>query len=224
MADDTALSSPNLIAGANKPDVHFVNVNYPRDWSADVIADIALARAGSACVTCGNSLEERRGIEMGHVFKLGTVYSERMGAQFLDRDGRSRPVIMGCYGMGVGRLLAAAVEANHDERGIIWPDELAPYRVHLVALNVDRAEVRSVAEDLYTSLTSAGIPVLFDDREESAGVKFNDADLLGMPWRVTISPRTLEKQGAELKARTAAQAELVPLADAARRIAAQAGE
>ena len=222
VADDTVLSSPNLIAGANKPDVHFVNVNYPRDWPADIVADIALARAGAACVTCGHALDERRGIEMGHVFKLGTVYSERMGAQFLDRDGRSRPVVMGCYGMGVGRLLAAAVEANHDERGIIWPDELAPYRVHLVALNADRAEIRSVAEDLYTSLTSAGIPVLFDDREESAGVKFNDADLLGMPWRVTVSPRTLEKQGVELKARAATQTELVPLADAARRIAVQA--
>ena len=216
VADDSVLASPNLIAGANRADVHYLNVNYPRDWQADIVADIALARTGSACLNCGNRLDERRGIELGHIFKLGTVYTERMGAAFLDRDGQSRPVIMGCYGLGVERLLAAVVEANHDERGIVWPAELAPYRVHLVALSLDRAEVRSTAEDLYRALLAAGVPVLFDDRDESAGVKFNDADLLGMPWRMTVSPRTLEKEGVELKGRTAGEGELVSVADAPR--------
>jgi prolyl-tRNA synthetase len=219
VADGSAVASPNLVGGANKPDIHYINVNHGRDWTADVVTDIALARAGSACPRCPGILEERRGIEMGHIFKLGTFYSEPMGASFLDRDGQSRPVIMGCYGIGIGRLL---VEANHDERGIVWPDELAPYRVHLVALNLDRNEVRAAAEDLSRALTEAGVPVLFDDREESAGVKFNDADLLGMPWRVTVSPRTLERQGVELKHRTAKESDLIPLADASTVIAGRA--
>ncbi|MFN8555857.1 MAG: proline--tRNA ligase [Dehalococcoidia bacterium] len=211
VADDSVLEAPNLIAGANRPDIHYVNVNYPRDWTADLITDIALARAGAACPTCGHALEERRGIEMGHVFKLGTVYSEKLGASFLDQDGQSRPVVMGCYGMGVERILAAAIEANHDERGIIWPEELAPFRVHLVALNLDRDDVRATAERLYDELRAAGVRTLYDDREESAGVKFNDADLLGMPWRVTVSPRTLERHGVEVKRRTVKEAETVPL-------------
>ena len=222
VADDSVLASPNLIAGANRPDAHYDNVNYPRDWSADIVTDIALARAGSGCPRCGTPLDERRGIEMGHVFKLGTVYSEKMGANYLDAEGQSRPIIMGCYGMGVERILAAAVEASHDERGIIWPEELAPYRVHLVALNLDRAEVRAAAEALYDELRAAGVETLFDDREESAGVKFNDADLLGLPWRVTVSPRSLERGGVELKARTGKDAELVPLDDAASIIASRA--
>jgi prolyl-tRNA synthetase len=215
VADDSATTAPNLIAGANRPDTHYVNVNYGRDWTADIVTDIALARAGSACITCGGALAERRGIEMGHIFKVGTLYSERMDATYLDRDGRARPIVMGCYGIGVGRLLAAAVQANHDQRGIAWPDELAPYRVHLVALNLDRAEVRTAAETLYAALTAAGVPVLYDDREESAGVKFADADLLGMPWRATVGPRTLERHGVELKARRAAALELVPLEESA---------
>jgi prolyl-tRNA synthetase len=222
VADDSALSSPNLIAGANKPDVHYVNVNYGRDWSADIVTDIALARSGAGCPNCEGQLAERRGIEMGHVFKLGTVYSDAMGANYLDAEGRSHPIIMGCYGMGVERILAAAVEANHDDRGIIWPDELAPYRVHLVALNVDRPEVRDAAERLYQALQAAGVPTLFDDRTESAGVKFNDADLFGMPWRVTVSPRTLEKQGVELKSRASKDGELIPVDGAAGAIARRA--
>lgn len=217
VADESALA-PNLAAGANMPDVHLVNVNHGRDWSADLVTDIALARAGAACTACGAALEEHRGIEMGHIFKLGTRYSEAMGAVFLDQDGESRPVIMGCYGMGLGRMLAAAVEAHHDDRGIVWPDELAPYRVQLVALNLDRDDVRSAAEELYAALTAAGVDVLYDDRPESAGVKFNDADLLGLPWRLTVSPRTLERQSVELKARTASTSESVPYADAVARI------
>lgn len=220
VADDSAEHAPNLIAGANTPDVHYVNVNYGRDWRATIVADIALARDGARCAFCPGTLHERRGIEMGHVFKLGTVYSEKMGATYLDAAGNSRPLVMGCYGIGVGRIVAAAVEANHDERGIIWPDELAPYRVHLVGLNLDRPSVRETAERLYTELWAAGIRTLYDDRDESAGVKFADADLLGMPWRLTVSPRALERGGVELKRRTQTESELVPLTEG---VAALAG-
>lgn len=222
VADDSVLESPNLIAGANMPDVHFVNVNYPRDWTADIVTNIALARAGADCISCGHPLGERRGIEMGHVFKLGTVYSDAMGATFLDSEGQTQPLIMGCYGMGVERILAATVEENRDERGIIWPAELAPFSVHLVGLNLDRPEVRAAAEELYAALQAAGVSVLFDDRTESAGVKFNDADLLGMAWRVTVSPRSLEKHGVEVKARREKDAELLPLDGAVAAICARA--
>jgi len=214
VADDAVPSSPNLVAGANKPDVHLRNVNHGRDWKADILTDIALARPGDPCPNCAGPMTDRRGIEMGHVFKLGTIYSEKMGATFLDQDGSVKPAVMGCYGMGVGRILAAAIEANHDERGIIWPLSLAPYQVHLVGLTLDRPDVRDAAERLYDDLRAAGLDVLYDDREESAGVKFNDADLLGMPLRVTISPRTLEKQSVEVKPRAHPHADLVPLARA----------
>jgi prolyl-tRNA synthetase len=150
---------------------------------------------------------------MGQIFKLGTVYSEKLGATFLDHDGQLKPVVMGCYGIGTERLLAAVVEANHDEQGIIWPPELAPYEVHLVALGVDRPDVVETADRLYEELQAADIAVLYDDREESPGVKFNDADLLGIPLRLTISARTLAQDSVELKRRTAPETRLVPLAD-----------
>ena len=215
IADDTVLSSHNLVAGANKPDVHLRNVNYERDWSAAIVTDISLTRAGHPCPRCGTALEERRGQEMGHVFKLGTVYTERLAAQFTDEAGELKPAIMGCYGIGVGRVFAGAIEANHDERGIIWPRELAPYDVHLVGLGFDKPGVRESAEQVYQQLVDAGLQVLYDDREEgSAGVKFNDADLLGMPVRVTVSPRSIGNGGAEVKRRTVKDANIVPLADA----------
>jgi prolyl-tRNA synthetase len=213
VADDLVPREVNLVAGANKPDTHLLNVNYGRDWQADVVADIALARDGYLCAQCGAPLRLRRGIEMGQIFKLGTVYSEKLGATFLDHDGQLKPVVMGCYGIGTERLLAAVVEANHDERGIIWPPELAPYQAHLVALGVDRPDVAGAADRLYADLQAAGVAVLYDDREESPGVKFNDADLLGMPLRLTISARTLAQDSVELKRRTEAEAKLVPLKD-----------
>ena len=214
VADDLLPREVNLVAGANKPDTHLLNVNYGRDWQADVVADIALARDGYLCAQCGASLRVRRGIEMGQIFKLGTVYSEKLDATFLDRDGQLKPVVMGCYGIGTERLLAAVVEANHDEHGILWPQELAPYQVHLVALGVDRPDVAETADRLCDELQTAGITVLYDDREESPGVKFNDADLLGMPLRLTVSARTLAQNSVELKRRAESQSKLVPLADA----------
>jgi prolyl-tRNA synthetase len=216
VADDTVLRSSNLVAGANKLDVHYRNVNYVRDWKADVVADLSLARAGHRCPLDGGRLETKRGMEMGHVFKLGTVYTERMQATYSDEAGELKPAVMGCYGIGVGRIFAGAIEANHDERGIIWPPEIAPYAVHLAALGFDKAGVRESAEQVYQELQDAGIEVLFDDREDlSAGVKFNDADLLGVPVRVTVSPRSIEAGGAELKRRAEKDARVIPLADVA---------
>lgn len=212
VADDSVLTSPNLVGGANKRDVHYRNINYERDWRADIVTDISLAREGDACPVCGATLETKRGMEMGHVFKLGTVYTERLGATFADEDGDLKHPLMGCYGIGVGRVFAGAIEANHDERGIIWPPEIRPYDVHLVGLGFDKPGVRESAEQVYQQLIDAGLDVIFDDREEgSAGVKFNDADLLGMPVRVTVSPRSIESGGAELKPRTEKEAKVVPL-------------
>jgi len=219
VADDSVLESPNLVAGANKPDTHLRNVNYQRDWQADIVTDLALAREGDTCPSCEKgTLGTRRGIEAAHIFKLGTVYTEKLDVNYLDAEGKQQKPVMGCYGLGVDRLLGAIVEANHDERGIVWPASVAPFAVHLVALNADRAEVRDTAERLYDELRAAGIEVLYDDREESPGVKFADADLLGMPLRVTVSPRNLEKDSIELKRRSEADSTLVPLGEAAAKV------
>jgi prolyl-tRNA synthetase len=213
VTDDAVTDSANLIAGANQEDTHLRNVNYGRDWTAGLVTDIALARAGDCCTSCDGRLEEHRGMEMGHIFKLGTLYSEKMGAEFLDAEGSTHPCIMGCYGIGVDRLLAAAIEANHDENGIVWPKEIAPYTAHIVALNLDRQEVREAAEKVYSDLRIAGIETLFDDRDEAAGVKFKDADLLGMPIRLTVSPRTLERSAVEAKLRRTGEQSDLQLSD-----------
>ena len=214
VSDELVTQERNLVAGANKPDKHLLNVNDDRDWEADIVADIALAKEGYRCAKCGTPMDLRRGIEMGQVFKLGTRYSEMMGATFLDREGKPQPVVMGSYGIGTERLLAAVVEANHDEAGIVWPRSLAPYDVHMVAIQPDKPDVREVAERLYEELGDSGIPVLYDDRDETPGVKFNDADLLGMPLRVTVSPRNLEKGVVELKGRTDAESRTAAIEDA----------
>ncbi len=211
IADESITLGSNFIAGANIPDTHLRNVNYPRDFNIDVIADIATAKAGDGCPKCSSKLLSRRGIEVGHVFKLGTFLSEKLGACYLDKDGVSHPICMGCYGIGVGRLMAAAVEQNHDDKGIIWPFPIAPYHVHLCALRIDDPKVAEAAAKLYSDLNSDGIEVLYDDRTESPGVKFNDADLIGLPLRLTVSPRTLQNQSVELKWRKGKEAELLPL-------------
>jgi len=212
VADDSITTGTNFVAGGNKPETHIKNVNYPRDFKADVVADIATAKAGDKCPKCGHELSSTHGIEVGHVFKLGTFLSEKLGAYYSDEKGESRPIVMGCYGIGFGRLLAAAVEQNHDEKGIVWPLTIAPYHIYLCPLYREGTKVSEVAEKLYADLWAAGVEVLFDDRPESPGVKFNDADLFGIPLRVTVSQRTLEKNSVELKKRAEKASELVPLA------------
>ena len=215
IADDSITTGSNFVAGANKHGYHLKNVNYPRDFRVDLIADIALARPGDNCPRCAAKLSSAHGIEAGHVFKLGTFLSEKFDASFLDGDGTSRPIVMGCYGIGLGRLLAAIVEQSHDDKGIIWPLSAAPYQVYLCPLYLDNSEVSPSAEKVYQELQKESIEVLFDDRNESPGVKFNDADLLGIPLRLTLSPRTLQNRSVEAKWRTRKEIQLLPLADVA---------
>jgi len=210
IADDSISKGANFIAGANKPDTHLRGANYPRDFQVDILADIALAQPGQPCLRCGHSLESTRGIEVGHIFKLGTFFSEALGANFLDQDGHQQPIIMGCYGIGVGRLLAAAVEQNNDDKGIIFPAPIAPYQVHLVGLNLAQPEVAEAADELYRELWQQGIETLYDDRaDQTAGVKLNDADLLGMPVRLVVSPRNLKQGSVEIKGRRNPEAAMV---------------
>ncbi len=210
VVDDSVASTTNLVAGANKPGYHLKNMNYPRDFRADLVTDISLARNGSTCIHCGGTLRERRGIEVGNIFKLGTKYSETMNATYLSQKGRPELLFMGCYGIGLGRLLASIVEANHDEDGIIWPPAVAPYQIHLMHIGKGD-EVREQTETLYANLRAQGYEVLYDDRPESPGVKFKEADLLGMPVRFTISQRTLETNSVEVKRRTEQEKHLVRL-------------
>ncbi len=203
IADSSIAETPNLVAGANREGVHLRNVNYGRDWEAEAVADIALAEEGHACVRCdGGTLAMDRAIEMGHVFRLGLTYSEPLKVEVLDADGERQMPTMGCYGIGIDRIVAAAVEANHDDEGIKWPAEIAPYDVHMVGLGLDRDEdLAADADALYEELTAAGLSVLFDDRDESPGVKFNDADLIGLPVRVTVSARNHKAGVVEMQRR-----------------------
>ncbi len=214
IADDSVPATSNLVGGANKPDTHVRNVNYGRDFTAEIVTDITLTRVGDTCPKCGTKLESTRGIEVSHIFKLGTLYSDKLGANYVDENGESHPIIMGCYGIGLGRLMASAVELNHDDKGIIWPLPIAPYHVYLCPLYREDTDVSEIAEKLYSELESEGIEVLFDDRQESPGVKFNDADLLGIPIRITVSPRTLDKASVEIKLRSEKDSVLIPLAEA----------
>ena len=219
VADDSAVSSPNLVSGANEAGYHVRNVNHGRDWQAAVVADIALAGEGHACPVCGAPLRIARGVEVGNIFQLGSRYSDALGASFLDEQGRERPVIMGSYGIGVGRLLACVAEEHHDDNGLSLPVTVAPYQVHLVSLARGDGPARSAAENLYAELTSAGVEVLYDDRGENPGVKFNDADLIGCPVRVTVGDRGLKKGTLEVKLRGAAgRGEEIPVAEVAGRV------
>lgn len=214
VADESILSGANFIAGANKTGYHLKNVNYPRDFTADIIADIAKSKAGDTCMSCGGTLRTIRGMEVGHIFKLGISISSKLDASFVDESGTLHPIIMGCYGIGIGRLMAAIIELNHDAKGIIWPMSVAPFQIVLCPLYMDNSEVTKQADNLYHELTCLGYEVLYDDRVESPGVKFNDADLLGIPLRITVSPRSLEKGSVEIKLRNNPQAELITLGDA----------
>lgn len=210
VVDDAVAKSPNLVAGGNEAGYHLLNVNYGRDYQADIVADIAAAKADDACLVCGNPLKVVRGVEVGNIFKLGTRYAEALDATFIDAEGHSKPVIMGSYGIGVGRLLACVAEEHHDEDGLIWPVSIAPYQVHLVMLPGGE----DAADRLYKDLQKAGIEVLYDERDERAGVKFKDADLIGLPVRLTVGERSLQSGGVELKRRDVKERRIVSLESA----------
>jgi prolyl-tRNA synthetase len=204
VVDDVIPNSPNFVAGANQDGYHFLNVNYGRDFSADLVCDIAVASEGEGCPNCGNPLSAAKGVEVGNIFKLGTRYSESLGCEFLDKDGKAKPVIMGSYGIGVGRLLACIAEEHHDDKGLVWPISVAPYHAHLIRLAGENCD--AAANQLYENLAHEGVEVLFDDRAESAGVKFADADLIGLPIRITVSRRSLAGNSVEIKRRAETRA------------------
>ena len=216
--DRTAALVKNAATGANETDHHFTGVNMGRDFQAEV-ADIRLATTGDGCPNCeGGKLKSYKGIEGGHIFILGTRYSAQMGAEYSDEKQEKKPIVMGCYGIGVSRLVATTIEQNHDENGIKWPMAVAPYQVHLVTIGKEDI-VATEAKKLYDDLRARGIDVLWDDRDERPGVKFKDADLLGMPLRITIGAKSLANGNMELKPRSEPdpkKAELIPVADAAR--------
>jgi prolyl-tRNA synthetase len=209
------------VTGANEPNAHFINVDQERDFTPTVFADLRLAIAGDRCPRCEHGrLEAHRGIEVGQVFYLGTKYSIAMGATYLDAEGRERPIEMGCYGIGVSRLVAAAIEQNHDANGIIWPFSVAPFQVLLLPINYKDQSIREATDNLYGELQKHGVEVLLDDRDERPGVKFKDADLVGIPLRVTIGAKGLEKGCLELRLRRDGKTEEVPVADGATKIRA----
>jgi len=210
VADDAVATSPNLVSGANEPGFHLLNVNLGRDYKADIVTDIAAACEGDGCPQCGQPLRSSRGVEVGNIFKLGTRYSDSLGATYLDEDGKARPIVMGSYGIGTGRLLACVAEEHHDDKGLIWPVTIAPYHVVLIWLPSDSAETQATAERVYEMLRAGGIEVLFDDRKATPGVKFADADLIGLPLRVTVADRSLAKGGVELKRRDREDRAIVP--------------
>lgn len=212
VADESIRRSPNLVAGANKSGWHVKNMNLGRDFEAEYVVDVASATEGAACPVCGAPMEARRAIEIGNIFKLGTRYAESMGATYLDKDGKAQTLVMGSYGIGVGRAAAAVVEQKYDDRGIIWPASIAPFHVSLLAIGKDD-DVREATNTLYEKLQAAGIEVLYDDRGERPGVKFNDADLIGNPIRLSISRRTLDNNEVETKLRTEEEAEFVIIDD-----------
>jgi len=218
IVDELIPSARNLTVGANESGYHLQNANYGRDFHADLVTDIVAAEEGSPCPQCGGAMTASRGVEVGHIFKLGTRYSEAMGCTFLDRDGQWKPIVMGSYGIGTGRLLAYIAEEHHVSAGFCWPVSVAPYQVHLVVLGGGSDKVAQVASSLYASLGREYIDVLYDDRDESAGVKFIDADLIGVPVRVMVSQRSLDRGGVELRARTSTDSIIVPVHEAIGRL------
>jgi prolyl-tRNA synthetase len=214
-ADRHVEAMAHFVVGANAPDAHLVDVCHGRDFPVATFADLKSAEPGDPCPKCGKALEIVRGIEVGHVFKLGTKYTQAMQATYLDEQGKEQAIVMGCYGIGTGRTVAAAIEQNHDGDGIVWPVPLAPFPVHLVTMSESDAAVRAAAEALVADLAARGIEVLWDDRDERPGVKFKDADLLGMPLRVVLGGKSLAKGVGELRVRRTGEKSEAPLADLA---------
>ena len=208
VVDESVMETYNVCGGANKKDAHYVNINPKRDFNVEdiIVAPIRLITKDDVCPKCGGALEHAKGIEVGQVFKLGTKYSEALQATFLDQNGRPNPMIMGCYGIGVSRTLAAAIEQYHDENGIIWPRSIAPFEAVIVPINAKDEALMSTSQTIYTALQNAGVDVLLDDRKDRAGVKFKDADLIGYPLRITVSKNTLENNEVEIQIRKSGEA------------------
>lgn len=210
IADHYTNNRVNFECGANRTDYHYMDVNFGRDFPLPTFGDFKLAKEGNLCPRCNKGkLKEAHGIEIGHIIKLGTKYSHKMTCNYQDKTGKTHPVYMGCYGLNVSRISAAVIEQNHDDRGIIWPIHIAPYQVHLIGLNLENEEVRNEAENFYRRLLEEKIDVLFDDRDLRAGEKFSDADLFGMPVRLTISRKTCREHRIELKFRDKSQSEFL---------------
>ncbi len=219
VADRSLQGMRNAVTGANEADAHFIHVDQERDFTTTEFADLRLAMAGDPCPRCEQGLlEAHRGIEVGQVFYLGSKYSEAMGATYLDAEGRQRPIEMGCYGIGISRLVAAVVEQNHDANGIVWPVSIAPFHVLLLPINYKDKAIREAADKLYQALQERGVEVLLDDRDERPGVKFKDADLVGIPLRVTIGAKSLERGCIELRWRRDGKAEEIPVTDSAEKL------
>ena len=219
VVDDLVARSANLVAGANREGYHYRNVNVGRDFAADVVADLTNAQEGDPCPDCGTPVILRNGIEVGNIFKLGTKYADAFGATYLGEDGQAHPIVMGSYGIGVGRNVACVVEEHHDEKGIVWPAEVAPYAAHLVSIGAAKEpRVTEIAERLHALAADAGQrrEILWDDRDESPGVKFTDAELLGMPWILTVSPRSLAGGGVEVTERATGDRSTRPIEEVER--------
>jgi len=207
--DQAIDSNLSYVCGANEKDYHYINVSLGRDFKATLQGDLRCAQAGDLCVRCGEELKLVRGIEVGQVFYLGTKYSQAMKAVFLNAKGKETPMVMGCYGIGIGRTIAAAIEQNHDEKGIVFPMALAPFQVIILGLSAGDDEVSETCEQLYMDMRKKGIEVLYDDRDERAGIKFNDADLLGIPLQVIIGKKSLKEKMVEIKERRSGQMEKI---------------
>lgn len=209
IADQSVKGMVNFVTGANKKDAHLINVNFDRDFETKEFGDFRVFTKDDRCPACGKAIELRRAIEVGHTFKLGTKYSEALGAKFLDKDGATKPVVMGCYGIGVNRIAASLIETSHDSNGIIWPLSIAPYQVLILALNVANNDVSKLAEDAYKKLSKRPYDILYDNRNESAGIKFKDADLIGIPLQVVIGEKNAKKGLVEIKSRKTGKVETV---------------
>ena len=217
IGDHSINAVKNWVTGANVSGKDLINVNQGRDFTVADTADLVEVKSGFACTKCGKGLKEITAVEVGNIFKLGTRYSDAFNLKFTDKDGKMKPVVMGCYGIGTTRLIGSIVEALHDENGMVWPVSVAPYHVHIVSIGKDDA-VMKAAHELYDELRSEGVEVLFDDRDAGPGSKLKDADLIGIPLRLVVSGRTLEKDGVEWKARTEKDAEVVKRSDLLKKV------
>jgi prolyl-tRNA synthetase len=211
IADYSLINMTNFVMGANKEDYHVKNVNIGREVSVEAFTDLRIAQDTDLCPRCGLSYKFARGIEVGHIFKLGIKYSKAMNATYLDKNGKEQYMVMGCYGIGIGRTVAAAIEQNHDENGIIWPMSMAPYHVIITPVNVNNEGIKKISEDLYRTLLEKGIEVILDDRDERAGVKFKDADLIGIPLRITIGQKSLSNGKIEVKLRRSGEVKILAM-------------